>query len=636
MIEKRGLLRLLLFCLGDDDTLIQIRREHDNAYLKILDTMKTYQQTYEKISQIPGILFNRFTGEWLFGLEVINELLTTFENQIVWNQPLAEIIEGYEPKEDDEALKKHLAFEANSLFNEFKIKPYPYQQAAAYFLAELGSGAVLDGVGLGKTVSIISTFHLLHKEGKANRCLVVTLSSVVPQWANEIHKFTHYQAIPAKGTNKARLKSMKAFKESEDHQFLIINYEMLRSKEYSEIIKSIPFDMIALDEGHRIKSGVDDFTVSKATPSKVAKSTYEYIDLIPHRFIATATPIQSKPEEAWSLFHFVDPNILGEWSNFRDYFCKIHDKFGITGHHNLEDLYGAIHPYFILRTRYMPDIQQQLPAVRHEPIVLEATNGQKKATERLKAIKEELADKKKSIIPTKMYEHEGRQVIGSEYEAILDNVIQAYTLFLILIANSPQLLMHKESSPFSKKTLASLNLSENEIKGSPKYEYMKNFITENILPSESDKVIIFTQFERQARELAEIAPNNTVMITGSHSSNEREAAIDGIWNNPDIKILIGTAAASTGVNLQKANFLVHYDLPWVSAEIEQRNGRINRTGNTHDNITILYLLMDGLYDMEHIVPLLAKKSGHASMVMTGQEQNDEDSIVKMMKKLQRK
>ena len=90
------------------------------------------------------------------------------------------------------------------------------------------------------------------------------------------------------------------------------------------------------------------------------------------------------------------------------------------------------------------------------------------------------------------------------------------------------------------------------------------------------------------------------------------------------------------LNLQKANFLVHYDLPWVSAEIEQRNGRINRTGNTHDNITILYLLMDGLYDMEHIVPLLAKKSGHASMVMTGQEQNDEDSIVKMMKKLQRK
>jgi SNF2 family DNA or RNA helicase len=48
--------------------------------------------------------------------------------------------------------------------------------------------------------------------------------------------------------------------------------------------------------------------------------------------------------------------------------------------------------------------------------------------------------------------------------------------------------------------------------------------------------------------------------------------------NKDVQVLLATDAAGEGVNLQNANLMVNYDLPWNPNRMEQRFGRIHRIG----------------------------------------------------------
>jgi len=209
---------------------------------------------------------------------------------------------------------------------------------------------------------------ILKNQGKVNRGLIVTLSSIKSQWAKEVSKFTSHFATHAHGTEADRLKQLKAFKNDKSLTYFVINYEMLRNSKYLKLIKEIGFDAVALDEAQKIKSGVTD-PILKMKPSQNAKGAYA-LKYIPYRFIATATPVQSKAEEIWSLFHFVDEDILGDWNYFREYFCKYHPRFGINGYKNQGELYYQIAPHFIRRTKKMPEIQQQLPKVKHDHVFL--------------------------------------------------------------------------------------------------------------------------------------------------------------------------------------------------------------------------------------------------------------------------
>jgi len=53
-----------------------------------------------------------------------------------------------------------------------------------------------------------------------------------------------------------------------------------------------------------------------------------------------------------------------------------------------------------------------------------------------------------------------------------------------------------------------------------------------------------------------------------------------------IKILLCTEAASEGLNLQTCGVLINYDMPWNPMRVEQRIGRIDRIGQTHDEVWV--------------------------------------------------
>src|SRR5205085_10073908 len=103
-------------------------------------------------------------------------------------------------------------------------------------------------------------------------------------------------------------------------------------------------------------------------------------------------------------------------------------------------------------------------------------------------------------------------------------------------------------------------------------------------PGEPRKLIVFTEhrdtlnyLEGKIRTLLGRA-EAVVVIHGGVRREDRRRVQDAFRNDPAAKILVATDAAGEGVNLQRANLMVNYDLPWNPNRIEQRFGRIHRIG----------------------------------------------------------
>jgi len=74
--------------------------------------------------------------------------------------------------------------------------------------------------------------------------------------------------------------------------------------------------------------------------------------------------------------------------------------------------------------------------------------------------------------------------------------------------------------------------------------------------------------------------DGVVLIHGGVKREERRKVQERFTQDKDVVIMIATDAAGEGINLQRANLMVNYDLPWNPNRLEQRFGRIHRIGQT--------------------------------------------------------
>ena len=101
---------------------------------------------------------------------------------------------------------------------------------------------------------------------------------------------------------------------------------------------------------------------------------------------------------------------------------------------------------------------------------------------------------------------------------------------------------------------------------------------------------------------------------------------------PEIHAIVSTEAGSEGVNLQAANVLVNFDLPWNPMIVEQRIGRIQRLASEHASVCIFNIILRGTFE-EYIVGRLMEKlqmAAHAIgdieaiLQASGVDEEDED------------
>ena len=81
-----------------------------------------------------------------------------------------------------------------------------------------------------------------------------------------------------------------------------------------------------------------------------------------------------------------------------------------------------------------------------------------------------------------------------------------------------------------------------------------------------------------------------VELSGKIPVAKRQALIDEFTNNPDCKVFLSTDAGGTGLNLQAADCVINFELPWNPAKLNQRIGRINRIGQKSTCINVVNLI----------------------------------------------
>ena len=169
-------------------------------------------------------------------------------------------------------------------------------------LAELELGAYLaDDMGLGKTVEIIA---LLLRRCADGAVLVVAPTSVCTNWRREIERFAPSLRVrDYAGQNRAELLVGLGKRD-----VVITSYTLLQQD--GEALAAIEWSTAVLDEGQFIKNA----------ETRRAKAAFALCARV--RIVATGTPIENHPNDLWSLFHFLNPHLLGSAQRFQRSFGR--------------------------------------------------------------------------------------------------------------------------------------------------------------------------------------------------------------------------------------------------------------------------------------------------------------------------
>lgn len=569
--------------------------------------IEVFRDYVDRIKRINGRRYVPKKGDnhWVIPISQQGYLKSLFDRkEIEWE------IEEAEPDLEEKNISDDFEY-----LDELALPPYPFQVLGINFLCEVERGIMADEMGLGKSVQMIGAAYKLHRRDGIKDVLIICPSSLKFQWDNEIRKFLDVEErdvdiFVIDGTPKQRVDMYDDIHESDKFKYVIINYELiLRDVDY---LLEFDWDVIGVDEAHRIKNW-------KSKTSKNIKK----LDA-PYKWCATGTPIQNKPDEIFNIFSFVDASVLGKWYKFRNDHIIIGRKFKqnnmILGYKNLGLLHKKINPYMLRRLK--KEVAPELPDMIISNYYIEMYREQFSLHEK---IREELYDLIKEISQYTERDENGN-IIKQHPRA--NSLLGMFTM-LQEVCDTPELLQISDSNMASKYAI--------ETNKCPKLDELEKILgdfldsysdssssTNRVITSENgeevilngDKAVIFTQFSRMQALIVERISKlgKCEIINGSMSSIEKQERMNNFRMDPDIKFICCTDAANYGVNLQQANLLVNFEVPWNPAVWQQRNARIHRINSDHDNINIINLIAkDGLD--EKILDVLYDKQNIASSVI---------------------
>jgi superfamily II DNA/RNA helicase len=127
---------------------------------------------------------------------------------------------------------------------------------------------------------------------------------------------------------------------------------------------------------------------------------------------------------------------------------------------------------------------------------------------------------------------------------------------------------------------------------SPKLKEFQSIITD-LVTENNRKVVVFSEWTTMTFLIAKLLSNEGipfVELSGKVPVKKRQKLIDEFTNNPVCKIFLSTDSGGTGLNLQAADCVVNFELPWNPAKLNQRSGRVQRIGQKSTCINIINLI----------------------------------------------
>lgn len=459
-----------------------------------------------------------------------------------------------------------------------------------------------DEVGLGKTIEAGMIIRELKSRGLVSRILVVCPTGLVTQWANEMQEKFHekFQVILPSDYDTIRrltnsddvygqfdqvISPMDSIKPIEKHA----GWSEEKVEKYNEeriysIINS-GWDLIIIDEAHRVAGSSGEVARYKLG-NLLAQAS-------PYLLLLSATPHNGKTEPFLRLIRLLDADAFPNAKSIvreqvAPFLIRTEKREAIDNNGNLlfknrithlvtiswdernnlqRELYEMVSSY-VAKT-YNKALRNRK---KNMCLIFLLIIMQRMVTSSTAAIRQSLERRLNVLL-------EQRTCVGNLREEDLDelNIEDGVEDALEAISLDMELEIEELKQSISLAKQAQFQNQD------AKVEPLLNEIDAILSEDRTQKVIIFTEFVATQTYLQELLVNRGYTVTilnGGMSIDERNAAMQEFKTSTSI--FISTDAGGEGLNLQFANIIINYDLPWNPMKIEQRCGRVDRIGQQRD------------------------------------------------------
>lgn len=468
-----------------------------------------------------------------------------------------------------------------------------------------------DEVGLGKTIEAGLILEELKARGLVRRTLVVCPTGLATQWVDEMQsKFseTFRLLIPSDfaairkvietdnvyGEFEQVITPMDSIKPLEERFGWSEERIQSYNDERSNAVVNGNWDLVIIDEAHRVAGSTSD--VARYRLGRMLAQASPYLLLL------TATPHNGKTEPFLRLVRLLDRKAFpNEKSVVRSqvapYLIRTEKREAIDNQgnrlfkervthlvhiswderHSLqEELYERVSDY--VSHTYNQAMRQRsrnmcliFLLIIMQRMVTSSTAAVRQSLERRLATLEAGGSQQRQLTDAEIADADIEDGNGAAFEApsLNDNAEMAEVRDLIALAK------RAEQQYQDAKVEALFDMLD------------------TALADGSQKVIVFTEFmatQAYLKRLLEARGYSVSVLNGSMGIEERNAATEEFRTTTDV--FVSTDAGGEGINLQFANVVVNYDMPWNPMRIEQRIGRVDRIGQTRD-VQVYNFMIDG-------------------------------------------
>ncbi len=460
----------------------------------------------------------------------------------------------------------------------------PYQKngyAWLNYMDKLGFGACLaDDMGLGKTLQVLTYLEKLRKREKNARVLLIVPASLLGNWQREAEKFAPKMDLSILHGSSAPVLGRRV---SETDAFLnITTYGMAsRIKE----LKDVEWSCIILDEAQAIKN-------------PATKQTKEIKKLSGRMRIAmTGTPIENDLTNLWSLFDFLNKGLMGTSTEFGQFTKRLKEQ-----PEKYAQLKSMVAPFMLRRVKTDKSIIADLP-------------------EKLETIDYAALSKKQVVLYRKTVAEMEERIMNSEGME-RRGIVLATIIKLKQICNHPDQFLGQQT------------YSEED---SGKFAMLRS-ICETIY-EKRERVLVFTQFREitdyLAQFLREIFHADGYVLHGRTPVASRGKIVEAFQGDEYVPfVVLSVKAGGTGLNLTKANHVIHFDRWWNPAVENQATDRAFRIGQTK-NVMVHKLVCQKTIEEKIDMIIESKKELAENVIGSGGEkwitELDNDALMNLLR-----
>ncbi|MFA3840257.1 DEAD/DEAH box helicase [Streptomyces aureus] len=427
-------------------------------------------------------------------------------------------------------------------------------------MTSLGLGACLaDDMGLGKTITLIALH--LHRQTTpetAAPTLVVCPTSLMGNWQREIEKFAPGTPVRRFHGGRRSLEDLAA------GEFVLTTYGTMRLD--AAQLAGVDWGMVVTDEAQHVKN--PHSATAKELRTIGARA----------RVALTGTPVENNLSELWAILDWTTPGLLGKLGTFRTRYARaVEEGKDPAAAQRLSQL---VRPFLLRRRKSDPGIAPELPPKTETDRAVSLTTEQTGLYEAV--VRETLAE-----------------ISGADGIARRGLIVKLLT-GLKQICNHPAQFL-KEDEPRIPGRSGKLELLDE--------------LLDTIL-SEDASVLVFTQYVQMGRLIEQHLAARGVASQFLHGGTPiaaREAMVGRFQEGEVPVFLLSLKAAGTGLNLTRAEHVVHYDRWWNPAVEAQATDRAYRIGQNRP-VQVHRLIAEGTIE-DRIADMLARKRELADAVL---------------------